>query len=301
VPEADTALAPQPRAHVVVVANEKGGTGKSTTAMHLIVAALRQGFSVATIDLDAGQGSLTRYIENRARFGVRHEATLPLPHHAIFASSQADSRAAAAEDERGRLSALVAELAPRFDALVIDTPGGDTPAVREAITRADTLITPVNDSFIDLDLLGRVEGSPPKIVAPGRFSAVVWDQRKARAQRTGGSIDWVVLRNRLTTLGSRNKAAMADTLQELSKRVGFRLADGFGDRVIFRELFFQGLTVLDLRDEGVGFELTLSHVAARQEVRRLIEFIGLAGKIAPAERPGKARLSVSLQTGPGAR
>src|SRR5690606_35975020 len=134
--------------------------------MHVTVAALRQGFTVASIDLDAGQGSLTRYIENRARFGVQNDASLPLPHHEIFAVSEEDSRSAAAADDKRRLAELIADLAPRFDALVLDTPGGDTPSAREAITYADTLVTPVNDSFIDLDLLGRVEGNPPRVVAP---------------------------------------------------------------------------------------------------------------------------------------
>ncbi|MBM3566952.1 MAG: ATPase, partial [Alphaproteobacteria bacterium] len=56
---------PAKRAHVIVLGNEKGGSGKSTTAMHLIAACLRDGRSVASIDLDARQGTLTRYLSNR--------------------------------------------------------------------------------------------------------------------------------------------------------------------------------------------------------------------------------------------
>src|SRR5258708_15243031 len=40
------------------------------------------------------------------------------------------------------------------DVIVIDTPGRDDPVARAAILRADTLVTPMNDSFVDLDLIG---------------------------------------------------------------------------------------------------------------------------------------------------
>ena len=42
-------------AHVVVLGNEKGGSGKSTTAFHIAVALLKAGQRVATIDLDCRQ------------------------------------------------------------------------------------------------------------------------------------------------------------------------------------------------------------------------------------------------------
>jgi chromosome partitioning protein len=78
------------------------------------------------------------------------------------------------------------------------------------------------------------------------------------------------MRNRLSNLNARNKHVMADILGDLSGRIGFRLAPGFGERVVFRELFLKGLTVMDLGSVAGESRLTLSHVAARQEVRALV-------------------------------
>jgi chromosome partitioning protein len=101
----------------------------------------------------------------------------------------------------------------------------------------------------------------------------VWEQKKQRAQRDGGSIDWIVMRNRLATLDARNKRRVGGLIEQLAKRIGFRLAPGFSERVIFRELFLKGLTLLDLAESGT--EMTFSHVAARQELRGLLDTIGL--------------------------
>jgi chromosome partitioning protein len=100
--------------------------------------------------------------------------------------------------------------------------------------------------------------------------------------RDRGSIDWIVVRNRLSTLDTRNKRNMEKVLASLAKRIGFRTAPGFGDRVIFREMFLSGLTLLDLRDTGT--KLTMSHIAARQEVRDLLNAVvsGPATVAAPA-------------------
>ena len=89
----------------------------------------------------------------------------------------------------------------------------------------------------------------------------------------GRPIDWIVLRNRLSPLESRNKKSVGLTLEELARRIGCRCLDGFHERVIFRQLFLQGLTVLDLREEGAGVALNMSHVAARQEIRRLADAV----------------------------
>jgi len=260
----------------VVFANEKGGTGKSTTAMHLIVSLLRQGYSVASVDIDGNQASLTRYVENRMAFAATNGLRLPVPVHQRFQASTADSASVAEEDDRAALSALLHRVGTAHDFVVVDCPGAVNAAVAHAVSHADTLITPVNDSFIDLDLLGRVDGTTPhRLMRPSRFSEFVWEQRKARAMRDRASIDWIVLRNRLNHLDSRNMRAVAQALTDLSRRIGFTFVDGFGERVVFRELFPQGLTVLDLRDAGVEAPLNLSHVAARQEIRRLIDALGL--------------------------
>ena len=251
---------------VVVLGNEKGGTGKSTIAMHLVVALLRQGKSVGSIDLDARQATLSRYAENR-----RRNEALPQPDHRAVPPT-GDHEQDAAEFHRH-----FEELRDRHDVIVIDTPGSDHPLSRLGHSFADILVTPLNDSFIDLDLLASVDGDSLKIVRPGPYAEMVWDTRKTRALRgETASFEWFVLRNRLSTLDARNKREMERLLDALSKRIGFRLLDGLNERVIYRELFLQGLTLLDLGGEDQGLAMTLSHVAARQELRTLIDAMGLA-------------------------
>ena len=267
------------RPHVVVLGNEKGGSGKSTTAMHLIVALLREGYKVGSLDLDARQGSLSRFIANRAENGL----DLPMPRHVRLEQSTLDSVAAAREEEKQRFDATLAQMAD-CDFIVIDTPGSDSNLSRLGHARADTLVTPLNDSFLDLDLLARVDSRGQKIRGPSTYAEMVWEQKKRRALTDGGSIDWIVMRNRLASLDARNKRRIGKLVEELARRIGFRLAPGFSERVVFRELFPRGLTLLDLADAGTA--LTLSHVAARQELRGLLDAIGLPK---PEERPAVER------------
>jgi chromosome partitioning protein len=96
-----------------------------------------------------------------------------------------------------------------------------------------------------------------------------------RAQAGLTPIDWVVVRNRLAPQRMHNKEKMQDALEALSKRIGFRLAPGLGERVIFRELFPQGLTLLDLKDIGVKGQMNISNVTARQELRELMKALKL--------------------------
>ncbi|WP_421708959.1 division plane positioning ATPase MipZ [Algihabitans sp.] len=257
---------------ILVLGNEKGGSGKSTTAMHLVVALLRQGRSVGVIDLDARQGTLSRYVENRRVFSENEGLPLPLPELRQVMRSDAPTRAEAEEEERTKLSDALEGLSD-CDMLVIDTPGSDSRLSRLGHTLADVLISPMNDSFIDLDLLARIDPEGRKILGPSVYSQMVWEQRQDRARQGGRPIDWVVLRNRLAHLDARNKRDIARLLAQLAKRIGFRLAPGFGERVVFRQLFPQGLTLLDLRQSGA--DLTMSHLAARQEVRALLAAIGL--------------------------
>jgi chromosome partitioning protein len=261
------------RGQVIVLGNEKGGTGKSTSAMHIVVALMRDGFRVASIDLDPHQGTLTRYVENRRSFSESKGIHLPIPEHHCFSGSDADSVAAAENEDKRRLDALVEQLGEVNDYIVIDCPGSDTFLARHALSIADTLITPINDSFIDMDLLAKVGGNPPRVLGPSTYSQIVWEQKVQRAQRNRQSIDWIVMRNRLAQLDSKNKRNVGDALEKLAQRIGYRLVDGFSERVIFRQLFLQGLTVLDLRDEGTDVQLNLSHIAARNEIRNLLDAV----------------------------
>lgn len=261
--------------HVLVLGNEKGGTGKSTTAMHLIVALLRLDRTVGAIDLDSRQRSLTRYIENRRDWAERSGAPLPTPEWITIGRSTHDSRDIAEAEERCAFDEALCALQARCDFVVIDSPGSDSFLSRAGHAAADTLITPLNDSFVDFDLLAKVDPESLEIRSPSLYSEMVWDSRKRRALKRNAPIDWVVMRNRLTSLDARNKRRLADILDSLAQRIGFRIAPGFGERVIYRELFPMGLTLLDLAGGELEFKMTMSHVAARQELRDLLVTLNL--------------------------
>ncbi|MBT4932835.1 MAG: AAA family ATPase [Rhodospirillaceae bacterium] len=263
------------RAHVIVTGNEKGGSGKSTTAMHLVIGLLRDERRVAAIDLDARQGTLTNYLGNRQRFIDDKGMALPMPEFRVIEHSADLNRDTAEIDDEKALDEAIGDLSQNHDVIVIDTPGADSILTRLGHSFADTLITPLNDSFIDLDVLARVDPVSLKIQNPSHYSEMVWQQKMRRAQRDGGSTDWIVMRNRLSHVDARNKREVERLLGELAARVGFRQVAGFGERVIYRELFLAGLTMMDIIDVLGPDSLTMSHLSARQEVRGLIDAIGL--------------------------
>lgn len=274
----DFGLRPQKKAnkaHVIIVGNEKGGSGKTTTIMHLVTALLRLGFKVGSIDIDARQRSLTRYLENREQTMEEQKIRLPMPTHEVLTKSTSNIVQEAEDDERERFEKVLSDLSADHDFIVIDSPGNDTHMSRLAHSHADTVITPINDSFVDLDVLGKIDGTTLKVQKPSIYSEMIWEQKLKRAKRDGGSIDWIVMRNRLSNIDARNKRFMSKAVQELSRRIGFRMAPGFSERVIFRELFLQGLTVLDVIDTSSNVRVSLSHVAARQEVRELLKALKL--------------------------
>ena len=257
---------------VIVLGNEKGGTGKSTVAMHLIVSLLKSGAKVGSIDVDARQGTLSRYIENRKTYILQSQEELGLPTHTAVHRSVLESVKEANLEENARFLEVMASYQD-CDYVIVDTPGSDSYLSRLAHSYANTLITPLNDSFIDLDMLVRVSPDSLNILRPSTYSEMVWEQKKQKALRENGSIDWIVLRNRLSSLYSHNKEEVGRVLGALGKRVGYRLLDGFSERVVFRELFVNGLTLLDLKKTKTP--LTLSHVAAKQELSELMQLIQL--------------------------
>lgn len=255
-------------AHIIVVGNEKGGSGKSTTSMHVATALSRMGHRVGALDLDVRQRSFGRYLENRAAFAAREGLDLPTP---LLAELSRDGN----DGGDDPLSAVVGALDESCDFILIDCPGSHTKLAQMAHALADTLITPMNDSFIDFDLLARM--SPEgKVLGPSIYAEMVWNARQLRGQAGAGPIDWIVLRNRLGTQEMHNKRKVGTALASLSKRIGFRVAAGFAERVIFRELFPRGLTLLDLRDIGTA-QLSMSNIAARQELRDLVTELRLPG------------------------
>ena len=253
--------------HTIVFANEKGGTGKSTTAVHVAIALQARGSRVAAFDLDHRQQTMARYFENRQATEQRMGRDLPTPR---FVAHDGESLA--------RFSDTLAELDRDADFIVIDTPGRDDRFARMAAQRADTLVTPMNDSFVDFDLIGQVDPDTYKVTRPSFYAELIWDARKARAKADGATIDWVVLRNRLQHIEARNMRRVSDALEQLAKRVGFRIIPGLGERVIYRELFPKGLTMIDSRDFG---EMGLAHVAARQELREMMSALALPEPVLP--------------------
>jgi chromosome partitioning protein len=264
------------RAHVIVLGNEKGGSGKSTTAMQLFVALARAGHRVGALDLDLRQQSFFRYLDNRLAHGQRTGAAPLMPRRIDIRASTAVLRDDAAEEDRAHLAETVAELSRDCDFIIIDTPGAVTPLSEAAHIAAETLITPLNDSLIDFDLLGRVDPATGKVIGPSVYSEMVWTARQRRAARRQKSIDWVILRNRMANLETHNKRKVGTVMADLARRIGFRIVPGFSERVIFRELFLSGMTLLDMKDDG-PVTMTMSHVAARQEVREMVKALNLPG------------------------
>ena len=259
--------------HHIVFANEKGGTGKSTTAVHVAVALAYQGARVAAIDLDPRQRTLYRYLENRAETQRRRGVVLPSPRFAVFEGGTVDE-----------LDVLCAEMSQDADFLLFDTPGRDDAFARHAATSADTLVTPLNDSFVDFDLIGQVDAETFKVRRLSFYAELIWETRKKRAMATirdsRREMDWIVVRNRTGFTEARNMRRIEGALTELSKRVGFRVAQGLSERVIYRELFPSGLTLLDKGHLG---ELGTSHIVARQELRSLLTGLNLPVPAARAE------------------
>ncbi|MEM6909815.1 MAG: division plane positioning ATPase MipZ [Pseudomonadota bacterium] len=252
-------------AHRIVFANEKGGTGKSTTAVHIAVALAYLGGRVTMLDLDPRQRTSFRYLENRVATMIKRGLDLPTPAAEVYAG----------EKKKG-LIAAIERLEADCDYLIIDNPGRDDPLARLAVESADTLITPLNDSFVDFDLIGQVDGETFKVKKLSFFAELVWEARMKRSRATleaaRPEMDWIVVRNRTGHVEARNQARIEQALKEMAQRVGFRVTRGLSERVIYRELFPSGLTLLDKGHLG---ELGTSHLVARQELRSLLKVLNL--------------------------
>jgi len=273
---------------VIVIGNEKGGAGKSTLAIHIVTGLLHAGRKVAIIDLDLRQRSMERFFSNRAAWTAANGHDLPLP----IVPDMGDGKALAKADEAEQLAkfeAAYAEAQAVADVILIDTPGGDTALSRAAHGRADQIVTPMNDSFVDFDLLGEVDPVTLELKKPSIYSESVWEARKHRAITEGRqvTIDWIVVTNRLAVAEARNRRRLEERMKKLAKRVGFRVGPGLRDRVIYRELFPFGLTVADLSNDIRPVSVSLAHVAARQEMRNLMQAMGLddvaGGSMAPLD------------------
>lgn len=263
--------------YIFVIGNEKGGAGKTTCAMHLIIYLLSLGYKVGSIDADVRQQSLTSYINNREIYNQNNpDARVATPlHFAMNPIHSSDLKQKESEEEQAFNDILQQLLADNVDYIVIDTPGSYSNLSCIAHSYADKVITPMNDSMIDLDVIAKVTGDNLDDAKPSIYSQMLWEQKMNRAARDKGSIEWIIMRNRLSPLDALNKRKVNDALSKLSKRIAFKVAPGFSERVIFRELFSHGLTLLDLKDANYNRPMSLSHVAARQELRDFVHFLGI--------------------------
>ncbi len=242
-----------------MVGNEKGGAGKSTVATHVAVALMHEGAQVAIVDLDRRQRSTEHFFVNRLAWSQSQGVELPQP-------SLID-----VPDERALATALTAPV--HF--VIVDTPGADTELSRTAHRAADLIITPMNDSFVDFDMLGVVDPVTLTVTKASLYAEAVWEAKKLAAVKRRETIEWVVVRNRLGVSEPRNRKRLDERLTSLAKRVGFRQIAGLRDRVIYRELFPFGLTVSDLSAKVRPVQVSLAHVTARQELRLLLRDLDL--------------------------
>jgi chromosome partitioning protein len=278
-------------AHVIVLGNEKGGSGKSTTAMHVAVALLQAGQRVATIDLDSRQKSFTHYVENRRVWAERSGVKLEVPVHFCVARGFGLRLDEIEAQEFTAFAEAVSAVEQSHDFVVIDTPGSDCYLMRLAHSMADTLITPLNDSFVDFDVLGVIDQNSFEVAGVSHYAEMVREARRQRRLVDGGLTDWVVVRNRLSTLGSRNRRLVGEGVSGLAKQLGFRAIDGFAERVVYREFFPRGLTALDdLKEDTLGLRPNSSHVTARDEVKALIDALRL-----PIDERGKRRAAARAE------
>src|SRR5579863_535951 len=278
-------------AHVIVLGNEKGGSGKSTTAMHVAVALLQAGQRVATVDLDSRQRSFTHYVENRRDWATRAGIKLEHPRHFCVARGFGARLDEIEAQEFAAFAEAVSAVEQTHDFVVIDTPGSDSYLMRLAHSMADTLITPLNDSFVDFDVLGMVDPTTFEVTGVSHYAEMVREARRQRRLVDGGLIDWVVLRNRLSTLGSRNKRLVGEGVDRLASQLGFRSVDGFTERLIYREFFPRGLTALDdLGEDALGLRPSFSRAPARDEVKALMEALKL-----PLDPRGRRRAAARAE------
>ena len=272
------------RPHIVVLGNHKGGSGKSTLAMHIAAGLMKEGRRVATLDLDFQQRTFTHYIENRRAWAKDNGITLNVPTHLCVDDSAADKSSLTDHARISLISDAISALELHYDFIVIDTPGGSSLVSVFAHGLADTLITPVNDSFVDLDAILGLKKTQDQLPRQSEYSEAVRRALDARRAVTKRKIDWFVVRNRMLSSSSRNARDVHKTIAAAGEKAGFQVATGLSERVIYRQYFPIGLTAFDsLETSLLGMKPTTAHVLARQEVRQLIESVHLLSSHGEAE------------------
>ena len=267
----DAPIAVRKAPHVVVVGNEKGGSGKTTIAMHVAVALLKEGQRVGTIDLDSNQKSLTHYIENRCIWAKHQAIELETPIHRHIPRAEGAKLDENEAEELAAFEAVIASFGQSVDFLIIDTPAHDSYLMRLAHLAADTLLTPLNDSFLDFGTLASIDPVTHELTETGHYAEMVSVARRQRRSFDHSHIDWVVIRNRFSL-----RRLVDDGLDKLAMRLGFRPLDGCAERIVYRELFPSGLTTVDRLDEAtLRSRPSRPHLAAQREMADLYTLLQL--------------------------
>lgn len=249
------------KGHIIVFANEKGGVGKSTSAFHTCIALCNAGERVAALDVDLRQLTFHRALWARAESATDYGVTLPGPEQIMLAQQNEQEL-----EEKLRMARI------HHSFIVIDVGGHDSPIARRAIFMADTIVTPVNDSFIDLDMLGRIDPRNGELKTLGNFARLVEHLKEPGLAFRPKPLDWVVMQNRSRSLATKNERKIRDALTKIAPVAGFRLVPGLRERVTYRELFPLGLTLFDL--EAIP-ELGRAQPNAREEIWAMLRALNL--------------------------
>lgn len=259
---------------VVTISGFKGGTGKTTVASLLGVAAVKDGLRVASLDLDRNTRNLSSFLT------LRRASRLQSPDHVMLMDMEEDVRSNAKPKHSGRLEALIRMARmDGYDLMIIDTSSGNLADVYEAHLLADVILTPMNESPADMHGLFAPVGSAaaPRINYREMIDTVRFDRKRAGlpVQR------WHVVMNRVSSLPSRIGATVTDRVSEMAKEAGFEAVWRLRDRVAHRAIALEGCTVFDTPADG---KLTMTELSGRSEVRALLSLIDRA----PAQSLPKA-------------
>lgn len=278
-------------AHVIVVGNEKGGAGKSTLSIHIAVALLKAGYKVACIDLDTRQQTMTRFFENRLSWSAHANWPTEMPKHCAMTRGDSSDLRANEAHEFEMFADAIGAVEHDYEFVVIDTPASDSYLMRLAHSLADTLVSPLNESYVDIDVFSRVQHDRNGRGAVSQYAELVVEARRKRRLVDNGVIDWVMVRNRMASIASNNARQIAISISKLALELRFRVAEGLHDRVIFRELFPIGLTALDpIEQAALGGSLTASQMAARREIESLVASLDLPLRLPDADHRESRRV-----------
>jgi chromosome partitioning protein len=243
--------------------------------MHLAVGLIKAGRRVATLDIDFEGRTLSQYIHNRLGFAQANELALDTPAHYRVTDALSNTKSGETETaEINFISSAIAAAESDHDFIIIDTPSVLTKSNLFAHALADTVISPINDSFLDLDAIVPSTEMTQEI-ARSAYTAAIHRAREARELVTSRTIEWLVIPNRVfSSLDTRNERTIRMAIEEASLRLGFRIAPGIAELLVYRQLFPKGLTAFDPMEESLlGVKPGISHVLARQDLRQLTSLV----------------------------